>query len=148
MSLMSFHYDPLIEFDRPFGVALATRFRPSVSADIVRGGSFCPRMDIHESKETNAVTATFELPGMKPENITIDVHENRLAVAGEARKSDSNEEGGYSVRERSYGKFSRTLQLPFATKPDDVRAKMENGVLTVTFPRTNPEQQAQRITIQ
>ena len=74
------------------------------------------RMDIHESKETNAVTATFELPGMKPENITIDVRENRLTVAGEARKSDSNEEGGYSVRERSYGKFSRTLQLPFATK--------------------------------
>ncbi|KAG6375612.1 small heat shock protein [Boletus reticuloceps] len=148
MSLMCFHYDPLIEFNLPLDIALATRFRPSVSADIGRGGSFCPRMDIHESKETNTVTATFELPGMKPENINIDVHKNRLTVAGEARKSDSNEEGGYTVRERSYSKFSRTLQLPFGTKPDDVGAKMEDGVLTVTFPRTNPEQQAQRITIQ
>lgn len=74
------------------------------------------RMDIHESKDANTVTATFELPSLKPDDIAIDVHQDRLTVAGEAKKTHSHEEGGYAVRERSYGKFSRTLQLPFATK--------------------------------
>lgn len=73
-------------------------------------------MDIHESKDANTVTATFELPSLKPDDIAIDVHQDRLTVAGEAKKTHSHEEGGYAVRERSYGKFSRTLQLPFATK--------------------------------
>jgi HSP20 family protein len=104
-------------------------------------------MDIHESKDTNAVTVTFELPGMTSDDITIDVHQNHLTVAGETRKPH-HEEGEYVVRERSYGKFSRTLQLPFGTKTEDVKAKIENGVLTVTFPKTAPEQQAQRIAIQ
>ncbi|KAG6372226.1 HSP20-like chaperone [Boletus reticuloceps] len=104
-------------------------------------------MDVHESKETNAATATFDLPGMKPDDITIDDHQDHLAVAGEARRSCSREEGRCAVRGRSYGKFFRTLQLPFATKPDDVKAKMKNGVLTVTFPKTNSEQQVQRIVI-
>ena len=72
-------------------------------------------MNIHESKDANTVTATFELPGMKSDDITVNVHQNRLTVAG-ARNSHSHEEGGYAVRERSYGKFSRTLQLPFGTK--------------------------------
>ncbi|KAG8214185.1 small heat shock protein [Butyriboletus roseoflavus] len=143
-SLMRLYYDPLTEFDRLFDDALVTRLQTSAQ----RPDLFRPRMDVVESKDTNIVTATFELPGMTPEDITIDVHENRLTIAGEARKSQSHEEGGYSVRERSYGGFSRTIQLPIATKPDDVKAKMENGVLTVTFPKATPEQQAQRITIQ
>ena len=73
-------------------------------------------MDIHESKDADIVAATFELPGMKPDDITIDVHQDRLTVAGEAGESHSHEEGGYAVRERSHGRFSRTLRLPFGTK--------------------------------
>lgn len=73
-------------------------------------------MDVLESKDTNLVTATFELPGMTPDDITIDVHQNRLTVAGEMKKSHSHEEGGSFVRERRYGGFSRSLQLPFGTK--------------------------------
>ncbi|KAF8442120.1 hypothetical protein L210DRAFT_844191, partial [Boletus edulis BED1] len=88
-----------------------------------------------------------------------------LTVAGEARRFCSRKEGRCTVRGRSYGKFSRTLKLPFATKVNgmmifdtvrlwdadtlpDVKAKMKNGVLTVTFPKTNSEQQVQRIAIQ
>jgi len=62
------------------------------------------------------VTATFDLPGLKSEDVTIDVHHNRVTVSGESTTSNDREEDGYAVRERHYGKFSRTLQLPFGTK--------------------------------
>ena len=74
------------------------------------------RLDLHESKDTNTVTAAFELPGLTSEGVAIDVHQNRLTVSGELASSDSQEERSYVVRERRSGKFSRTLQLPFGTK--------------------------------
>ncbi|KAF9235607.1 small heat shock protein [Melanogaster broomeanus] len=154
---MRFYYDPFTEFNRLFDDAFTARFRPSTTTTEVGGasngavacaGSFRPRMDLHEAKDSNTVTATFELPGMKSEDVTIDVHQGRLTVFGNASSSHSQEEAGYAVRERHYGKFTRTLQLPIGTKPEDVKAKMENGVLIVTFPKVNAEQQPHRIAIQ
>lgn len=74
------------------------------------------RMDLHENKENNSVTATFELPGLKKEDVHIDVHNGRLSVSGETKLSTEHEESGYAVRERRFGKFSRTLQLPQGVK--------------------------------
>lgn len=70
------------------------------------------RMDVHESAENNLVTATFELPGMRKEDVGIDVHNNRLVVSGEATFSDESNKNGWVVRERRRGKFSRSLPLP------------------------------------
>ena len=69
-------------------------------------------MDLHEDNEQNVVTATFELPGLKKEDVSIDVHNGRLTVSAESKQSSEHSENGYAVRERRYGKFSRTLQLP------------------------------------
>jgi len=74
------------------------------------------RMDLIESKDSNEVTAVFDLPGMDPEGIQIDVQQNRLTISGEMDKEEKRQEGDYAVRERTYGKFSRTLQLPAGTK--------------------------------
>jgi len=74
------------------------------------------RMDLHENSEKNLVTATFEFPGVSKENIQIDVHNNRLTVSAETKESTDHDERGYAVRERRYGKFSRTLQLPQGVK--------------------------------
>ena len=73
-------------------------------------------MDLHEDAEKNLVTATFELPGLKKEDVQIDVHNGRLTVSGETKVSTEHEENGYAVRERRYGKFSRVLQLPQGVK--------------------------------
>ena len=102
---------------------------------------------MHESKENNLITATFELPGLKKEDVTIDLQNNRLIVSGEANFSDEKEENGYVVKERRSGRFSRTVPISQGTKPEDIEASMENGVLTVTYPKTTQEQQAKRITI-
>lgn len=73
-------------------------------------------MDLHEDAEKNLVTATFEFPGVSKENVSIDVHNNRLSVSAELKQASEFEEHGYAVRERQYGKFSRTLQLPAGVK--------------------------------
>jgi HSP20 family protein len=73
-------------------------------------------LDVSESKDSNTVTVTFELPGLTSEGVSIDVQQNRLTVSGESAASDSEEKRSYVVRERRSGKFSRTLQLPFGTK--------------------------------
>jgi HSP20 family protein len=73
-------------------------------------------MDLHEDKDKNLVTAHFEFPGVSKDEVQIEVHQNRLTVSAEARESSDVDENGYAVRERRYGKFSRTLQLPEGVK--------------------------------
>ena len=73
-------------------------------------------MDIHENAENNLVTATFELPGLKKEDVKIDVHNDRLLVSGETSTTNENHDKGYTVRERSFGKFSRSIALPQGVK--------------------------------
>jgi len=106
-----------------------------------------PRMDLHEDTTANTVTATFELPGIRKEDVNIDVHNGRLTVAAESKISESHERDGYAIRERRFGKIARTLQLPQGVKESEVKASMENGILTVTFPKTTPEQAPRKITI-
>ncbi|KAG1764055.1 small heat shock protein [Suillus occidentalis] len=151
MSLVHFHYDPFTEFERLFDDAFSARFRPSDVSRAVESGSrvgtFRPKMDLIENKDSNEVTALFDLPGMKPSDIKIDVQQNRLTVSGEMGAEDQRQEGDYAVHERTYGKFSRTLQLPMGTKLEEVQAKMDNGVLKVTFPKVGKEQEPKKITI-
>ena len=104
-------------------------------------------MDLHEDAEKNLVTATFELPGLKKEDISIDVHNGRLIVSAESKLSSEYDENGFAVRERRYGKLSRTLQLPQGLNEEEIKASVENGVLTVTFPKTTPELAAKKISI-
>ncbi|OCB87052.1 HSP20-like chaperone [Sanghuangporus baumii] len=149
-------YDPFFSFNdvwRLFDDALnvptttnqqVTR-RDSGERTLARG--FTPRVDIHESPEQNRVTATFELPGLTRDDIKIEVQNGRLVISGEQTISKDVEERGFVHRERNYGRFSRAVPLPQGAKPEEIQAKLENGLLTVTYPKTSAEQQAQRIAI-
>ncbi|KAG8214979.1 small heat shock protein [Butyriboletus roseoflavus] len=151
MSSMRFYYDPFSEFDRLFDNALSSRFlrtASSPSTETTGRDLFKPRMDVHENPDNNTVTATFDLPGVKSDEVNIDVNQDRLIISGETTSTQQRDERGYTVRERSSGKFSRTLMLPQGTKHEDVKAKMDNGLLNVTFPKAGPQQQPKRITIE
>ncbi|KAG2137911.1 HSP20-like chaperone [Suillus clintonianus] len=152
MSLVRTFYDSFTEFDKLFDDAFNARFRPSPAIEgnttlTQRRDRAFPRMDLHENTETKTVTASFELPGIKQQDVNIEIHGNRLTVSGESKRSENYEKGGYAVQERSYGKFSRTLQIPQGIQAEDIHAKMENGVLTVCFPKVGPDQQPQRVAI-
>jgi HSP20 family protein len=84
---------------------------------------------------------------MKREDVAIEVHNDHLIISGEANVSSERNEGDYTVSERKFGKFSRSVKLPKGVKPEDVTAKMEDGLLSVTFPATQPENAPSRITI-
>ncbi|KAF8069191.1 small heat shock protein [Lyophyllum atratum] len=154
MSNSVFYYEPFYDFDRFFEAFApqgnnnqrdVSQARRGLENNAVR--ALKPRMDLHENEEKNKVTATFELPGMKKEDVSIDLQNGRLTISAEAKISEEHEESGYAVRERRFGKVSRTLQLPVGVKEEEISASMENGILTVTFPKTAPELTPKKINI-
>ncbi|KAH8107234.1 HSP20-like chaperone [Cristinia sonorae] len=150
MSLSRVIYDPFTEFDRLFEEAFNARTGNNNRQVAERDNaprSLRPRMDVHEDAQSNTVLATFELPGLKKEDVNIDVHNNILTVSGESKVSSERDENGYAVRERRFGKFSRSIPLPQGIKGEDIKASLENGVLSVTFPKTTPEQAPKKIAI-
>ena len=136
-SPMRIYYDPFTGFDRLFEDAFVAPCSPERGQNTERvfrprhvlvynmpsrhynSDTFFCRMDIHENKDMNTVTATFELPGLKSEDISIEIHQNRLTVSGEFHKEESRVEEGYTIRERRQGKFSRAIQLPTGVKVRD-----------------------------
>ncbi|KAH8093060.1 small heat shock protein [Cristinia sonorae] len=150
MSLSRVIYDPFTEFDRLFDEAFNARTNGNNCQVAERDSaprSMKPRMDVHEDAQSNTVLATFELPGLKKEDVNIDVHNNILTVSGESKISSERDENGYAVRERRFGKFSRSIPLPQGIKGEDIKASLENGVLSVTFPKTTTEQAPKKIAI-
>ncbi|KAK7677180.1 hypothetical protein QCA50_019889 [Cerrena zonata] len=151
-------YEPfytLSDFDRLFDEAFNARNgdsnrqvqRQQGGASANTSRALRPRMDIHEDEKQNVITATFELPGLKKEDVNIDVNNNLLNISGETKFSSEKDENGFVVRERKFGKFSRSVPLPQGVKSDDIKASLDNGILTVTFPKTTPEQAPKKITI-
>ncbi|KAJ3718028.1 HSP20-like chaperone [Lentinula guzmanii] len=152
-----YFYEPSYSWDRLFDEAFRSRSsrhgqshqsRSQALTDQPEMSRFLkPKMDLHEDQEKNLVTATFEFPGVNKEDVQLNMHNGRLTVAAETKVSQDREQDGYAVRERSFGKFSRTLQLPQGVKEEDIKASMEHGVLTVTFPKASAEQTPKTITI-
>jgi len=72
-------------------------------------------MDLYEHTDKNLMTATFELPGLTKNNVNIDVQNGNLAISGESSQSSEQQEQAYTVKERKFGRFVRTIRLPDGT---------------------------------
>jgi len=85
------------------------------------------------------VVVTAELPGVDPAKVDISVVGNTLTISG-TRDADPLKEGeSYHRQERHYGRFSRSLQLPFHVEAGNVEARYERGVLRITLPRAEAD---------
>ena len=92
-----------------------------------------PLTNLTEDKDNYYVRA--ELPGVKGDELDIQITSNNLAISGE-RKIAAEEEGAkYHRREREAGTFSRMIGLPGEVDTDKVDANLENGILTVVVPK-------------
>jgi HSP20 family protein len=96
-----------------------------------------PAMNVWTDEDGAVVTV--ELPGVAPDGIDVSVVGDTLTLKG-SRQPDELEEGEtYHRRERRYGVFTRTFQLPFQVEPDQVEANFGNGVLQISLPRAEQD---------
>jgi len=111
------------DFDRLF-----RRPSPAEEPDLI-----APPIDVWEDAEKLYVE--MELPGLKLEDLKIEIAEgNLLTIAGE-RKAPEAPKAVWLRQERGFGKFARTLELPSPVETEKVEAKFVNGVLLLTLPR-------------
>jgi len=92
-----------------------------------------PAVDVYE--EGDAVVLKAELPGLKKEDIEVEVEDNVVTISGRREKEEKVEKKDYYRYERSTGEFSRSVVLPVEIDAAKVTAKIESGVLEVKAPR-------------
>ncbi len=106
-----------------------------------RGGrsetGYYPAVDIYETND--AVMIEVEVPGMSKDDIKITVEDNVLRIHGEKKLEREEKDRNYYVVERSYGTFERAFRLPDYVDSEKIKAKFENGVLTITLPKREEE---------
>ncbi len=96
-----------------------------------------PAIDVEESEKAFRLTA--DLPGVKEEDINIEINDRTLSISGErtTERSSSSDEGRtqFNRTERHFGTFLRAFTLPENVNQDDISAEFENGVLFITLPK-------------
>lgn len=92
-----------------------------------------PYLNVEENEEAFYVSA--EIPGMKKDDIKIAFQDNVLTISGEKKEEKKHKEKNYHRIERSFGKFSRSVNIPAGVMLDKIEAEYENGVLYITIPK-------------
>ena len=128
------------EMNRLFGSFLET---PGSGASTA-GRQWIPAMDLVERENHFVLRA--DLPGVREEDVKIELEDAVLTVSGERRAERDEHREGYHRIERATGVFRRSLTLPDGVDPGAIKASFETGVLEITIPK--PEQrQPQRVQI-
>jgi len=137
------------ELDRMFEESAWPTFRwPSLAArPEPETAAWFPEIDVFE--KDNRLVTRIDLPGVKKEDVKVEVTDGRLAISGE-RKSEAEEKKEHFYRcERNYGSFYRAVPLPEGVKLDDVKATFSDGVLEVSIPLpAKPEAKVRKVEIQ
>ena len=95
--------------------------------------AWTPRVDVYETEQNYVLTA--DLPGLKKEEINIDLNDNTLTLKGEKKFEEKVEKDNYVRLERTYGSFARSFTLSDDVNPDSITANYKDGVLEVTLPK-------------
>lgn len=95
-----------------------------------------PAVDVQDKDSSVLITA--EIPGIKPENLELELHDNQLMIRGEKKekKGEKDESGRYYYKERSFGSFFRTIPLTQEVDPDKVDANYKDGLLKVEIAKS------------
>lgn len=96
-----------------------------------------PAINMWQGDEAVAITA--ELPGIEPSDIEVTVKDNVLTLSGERAAPELPDGARWHRSERAFGKFSRSIRLPFPASDDRVEARFEDGVLRIVVGRAEEE---------
>ena len=116
-----------------FDAVLPGFFRP-----LQGGGSAGPRPNVAHIDvidRDNEIVVKAEVAGVEKDKLDIQVHGNQVYISGAKEEDSSKEEGKYIYRERRYGEFSRTIQLPVEVDASQSKAAYKDGVLELTLPK-------------
>jgi HSP20 family protein len=102
------------------------------------GESWNPRIDV--VKKEGELVLKADLPGVKPDEINVEVEDGVLTVSGEHEEKTEEKKERYLRRERRYGSFSRSMALPEGVEADDIEANTVDGVLELRIPLPKPEE--------
>ncbi|MCS7205879.1 MAG: Hsp20/alpha crystallin family protein [Leptospiraceae bacterium] len=102
-----------------------------------------PKFRVYENDD--GILLKSEIPGVEPENIQIELQDNNLVISVE-KKQDQHEGATLLRNEREFGKFTRTFQLPFKVKDQEIQAEYKLGILTIVLPKAD-EEKPKRIAI-
>ena len=126
-------FEQMIEdiWRRPFPTLLRSeRWWPSETDMTMR----MPAVDVYEEKDDVVIKA--EIPGLSKEDISVQVTDSTLTIKGEKKREEEVKEDDYYRCERSFGAFTRAVDLPCDVKAEQVKASFKNGVLEVRMPKT------------
>jgi HSP20 family protein len=116
------------DMNRLFGDMTRNRMRKAPSF---------PPINIWAAEDSAMITA--EIPGVKKDDLEINVTGDTLTLSGVRGQDDLPEGARYHRQERRYGEFNRSVQLPYTVDVNKVKATFKNGVLTVVLPRVEAE---------
>lgn len=98
--------------------------------------SHCTSLRLNISENDNAVEIEAELPGVEEKDVEVSLNEGVLTIKGEKRMEREDQQKNYRHQERMFGKFERSIELPFEPDPKTVKALFAKGVLKVTVPKS------------
>ena len=131
----------------PFGDSLFSpeRFFREWAAPTQREARLAPAVDVTEDEGSYRISV--ELPGVKKEDVSVEVHESVLSIRGEKRSEREEKKDKSHWIERSYGSFSRSFTLPPTAHSEKLRASFKDGVLSIEIPKAE-EVKPRQIAIQ
>ena len=138
----------LVRYQKPFLPAgfsglLNNFFEDSLPMN--NGEAFHPKVSISEDEKAFSVNA--ELPGVKKDDIHVDLSENTLTISGERKHKSEKKEENFHLVESTFGKFTRSFHLPKNVDQANIDAKYEDGILYLTIPKKKQEELSTKIKI-
>ena len=104
-----------------------------------------PRVEVREKEGKLCISA--DLPGVKKEDVNVEIEGNGVTIRGERREERTTEERGFYQSERSYGSFYRQIPLPEGVNADDATAEFKDGVLEIEIPAPKLQSKGRRLEI-
>ena len=115
--------------------------RTAESDDDISMSAWKPSVDIYETDE--AIILKAELPGIKKEDVSVEVKDNVLTLKGVRTEEKEIKEKNYYRKERAFGTFSRAFNLQHRIQPDKIKARFKDGVLKIEIPKPEEEKPKQ-----
>lgn len=122
----------LMDMEMDFPKWMTEVFGPEAGL-LGREGKFLPEVNMVETEKALEVTA--ELPGMKAEEVKVEIREGALLISGEKKEEKEEKNKTFHRIERRAGMFRRVLQLPVEVKEQEIDARFVAGVLKITLPK-------------